>query len=69
MCRLRQIATNWKHYRQGMENLLNDITTASEEWAASGERRIGEVTLRAWPRELTRGHLVRHSETIGVQRR
>lgn len=47
-----------EHYRQGMESLLNDITTASEQWAASGERRIGEVTLRAWPRQRRREHLV-----------
>ena len=47
-----------EHYRQGMENLLNDITTASEEWAESRERRVGEVTLRAWPRQARRGHLV-----------
>lgn len=47
-----------EHYRQGLENLLNELTKESETWAESGGRRIGEVTLRDTPRELRRGHLV-----------
>lgn len=47
-----------EHYRQGLENLLNDLTTESEAWAESGERRSGEITLRDSPRELYRGQLV-----------
>ena len=46
-----------EQYRQGMENLLTDLTVASEQWAESGERRVGEVALRACPRELRGEHL------------
>ena len=47
-----------EHYRQGMENLLNDLTAESESWAESRERREGEFALRPSPRQLRREHLV-----------
>jgi lysophospholipid acyltransferase (LPLAT)-like uncharacterized protein len=31
--------------RQGVERLLNELTTEAETWAASGERRDGQVTI------------------------
>jgi lysophospholipid acyltransferase (LPLAT)-like uncharacterized protein len=32
-----------EHYRSEMETMLNRFTTLAEDWAASGERMIGEV--------------------------
>jgi lysophospholipid acyltransferase (LPLAT)-like uncharacterized protein len=37
--------------RQGVERLLTDLTLESEDWAASGARRPGEVVIRSQARE------------------
>ena len=37
--------------RQGVERLLTDLTVESEDWAASGTRRPGEVVIRPQARD------------------
>ena len=49
-------------YRLGLENLLNDLTTEAENWASSGKRRQGEITINANPRVLSHGHLAASSQ-------
>ncbi|MCA9161838.1 MAG: lysophospholipid acyltransferase family protein [Planctomycetales bacterium] len=38
-----------EHYRQQVERLLNFLTDEAEQWAESGARREGEVSLRRQP--------------------
>ena len=47
-----------EHYRQATETLLTDLTVESEQWAESGSRREGEVTLHANGRVLVGAPLV-----------
>jgi hypothetical protein len=35
--------------RQGVERLLNELTTEAEDWADSGKRREGQVAIRRQP--------------------
>jgi lysophospholipid acyltransferase (LPLAT)-like uncharacterized protein len=38
--------------RQGVERILNDLTSEAERWAESGERRTGEMVMRRQARLL-----------------
>ena len=55
-----------EQYRQGLEHLLNDLTTESERWAESGTRRQGEVTLRSSARKTSPPHLLATSQVANV---
>lgn len=35
--------------RQGVERLLNELTTEAEDWADSGKRRAGQIAIRRQP--------------------
>ena len=49
--------------RQSVERLLTDLTVESEDWAASGARRAGEVVIRPQPRSLAPRVLMSRIET------
>ena len=49
--------------RQGVERLLTDLTLESEDWAASGTRRTGEIIIRPQARDLRPRQVMSFSET------
>ena len=63
-----QIPTNLdreglEHYRQQTEAVLNQLTTAAEDWAATGAQREGSVPMRATPRPWQYDHELPPIET------
>jgi lysophospholipid acyltransferase (LPLAT)-like uncharacterized protein len=51
--------------RQGVERLLTDLTLESEDWAASGARRPGEVVIRPQARVRRPRQIMACSDTPG----